>query len=130
MRLLLDTQAFLWLTSAPTRFSEETRGILADADNFLFLSAASSWEIAIKYATGKLPLPIEPNQYVLSRMLRHSVLGLAIEHRHALRVATLPTLHRDPFDRMLVAQAELEDMPLVTADRHLGEYGIPVVHAG
>lgn len=127
MRVLLDTQCWLWMQAEPDRFSSETRKLLLDPGNELFLSAASSWEIAIKYALGKLPLPEPPSTYVPSRMQSSGVIGLAIEHAHALHVQSLPPHHRDPFDRLLVAQAQLEALPLMTADRALASYSITIV---
>ena len=127
MRLLLDTQCWLWMQAEPDRFSPEARKLLLDPSNELFLSAASSWEIAIKYALGKLPLPEPPSTYVPSRMQSSGVIGLAIEHAHALHVESLPPHHRDPFDRLLVAQAQLEALPIMTADRVLASYSVTVV---
>lgn len=122
MRFLLDTHCWLWLQTAPERLSEAVLEDLAEPENELFLSAASSWEIALKYALGKLPLPQPPEAYVPSRMAASGTRGLAIEHSHALRVATLPKHHRDPFDRLLVAQAELERLVVVTVDRQFEPY--------
>ena len=129
MNILLDTQAFVWLASSPLRFKESVRAVLVDPRNRLFLSAASSWEIAIKVARGKLSLPLEPSAYVPSRMHRHSVTGLSIEHRHTLHVITLPPLHNDPFDRLLVAQAQIEEMALLTSDRQVAAYEVEVILA-
>lgn len=122
MRLLLDTQCWLWMQVSPERFSSSARLLVETADHELLLSAASSWEIAIKHALGKLPLPEAPSRYVPSRMRTSGVSGLAIEHSHALRVAELPGHHRDPFDRLLVAQAQVEGLVLLTADRQLEPY--------
>jgi PIN domain nuclease of toxin-antitoxin system len=127
MRVLLDTQCWLWMQAEPDRFSSETRKLLLDPDNELFLSAASSWEIAIKYALGKLPLPEPPSTYVPSRLRSSGVIGLAIEHAHALHVESLPSHHRDPFDRLLVAQAQLEALPIVSADRARALYAVTIV---
>ena len=127
MRFLLDTQCWLWMQAEPDRFSPETRKLLLDPSNELFLSAASSWEIAIKYALGKLPLPEPPSTYVPSRMQSSGVIGLAIEHAHALHVDSLPPHHRDPFDRLLVAQAQLEAMSILTADRALALYPVTIL---
>ena len=127
MRVLLDTQCWLWMQAEPDRFSSETRTLLLDPSNELFLSAASSWEIAIKYALGKLPLPELPSTYVPSRLRSSGVIGLAIEHAHALHVESLPPHHRDPFDRLLVAQAQLEALPIMTADRALALYSVTIV---
>lgn len=128
MNLLLDTQVWLWMQVAPDRLGK-ARGLTEDATNRLFLSAASSWEIAIKFALGKLPLPEPPDVYVPSRMQISGVEALPIQHSHALRVSSLPVHHRDPFDRLLVAQAQLEDLALVTADPVFDDYDVDVVSA-
>lgn len=129
MRVLLDTHIWLWMLTEPDRLGD-ARPILGNARNDLLLSAASSWEIAIKYALGRLPLPEAPEGYVPSRIRSSGVTPLAVEHAHALAVASLPTHHRDPFDRLLVAQALLEGVPLVTADPALKPYGIELIQAG
>jgi PIN domain nuclease of toxin-antitoxin system len=129
VRLLLDTRVFLWLANAPTRLNRTASDLLADQANDLFLSSASSWEIAIKHSRGKLPLPIGPARFVLSRMQRFDITGLAVEHVHALHVAGLPHHHSDPFDRLIVAQAQLEGFSLATADRRLAAYDVPVLWA-
>ena len=112
------------MQAAPQRLSESTIILLEDPVNELFLSAASAWEIAIKYALDRLPLPVPPAEYVPSRMARSGTRGLSVEHRHALHVATLPTHHRDPFDRLLIAQTQLENATLITADRRLELYDV------
>ena len=129
MRLLLDTHCWLWMLAAPERFSASALALLEDRRNELLLSAASSWEIAIKYALGRLPLPAPPAEYVPQRMRSSGVLALAVEHAHALRVAALPPHHADPFDRLLVAQAILEGLPILTVDRQLEAYGVELVWA-
>ncbi len=123
MRLLLDTHIFLWLQTAPERLGERL-GLVEDQRNDLFVSAASSWEIAIKYQLGKLPLPEPPERYVPARLLAIGAQALAVEHPHALAVSTLPALHRDPFDRLLVAQATLLDLTLLTADPAVAQYPV------
>jgi PIN domain nuclease of toxin-antitoxin system len=129
LTLLLDTHCWLWMQTEPEKFGEEARGLIDDGANDLLFSAASSWEIAIKYALDKLPLPLPPREYVLSRMESSGVSPLPVEHRHALRVAELPHHHRDPFDRLLVAQAQLEGVPLLTADRQIEPYDVPILAA-
>ena len=124
MRILLDTQIFLWLQAEPDRLSPRTLTLLADRGNALFLSAASAWEIAIKYALGRLDLPQSPGRYVPRRMTDSGILGLPIELAHALRIEALPPHHRDPFDRMLVAQAQIERMPLLSADPQFAAYDV------
>jgi PIN domain nuclease of toxin-antitoxin system len=129
MRILLDTHCWLWMLVAPERFSEPARGLLESSEHELFLSAASSWEIAIKYALGKLPLPESPPLYIPDRMLQSGVTGLSIEHRHTLAVADLPSHHRDPFDRLLVAQSMVESMPILTTDPQMDLYDIETIAA-
>ncbi len=129
MKALLDTHVWLWLQTAPERLTREARELVEDASNDLFLSAASAWEIAIKYALGKLPLPDPPDRYVPSRLALSGTTPLPVEMRHALQVAALPPHHRDPFDRLLIAQAQLEDLVLVTADGQFGPYGIQTLSA-
>jgi len=124
MKLLLDTHVFLWLLSSPERLGEHV-GIVTDQSNELTVSAASSWEIAIKHALGRLKLPEDPARYVPSRIRAIGARALPIEHSHALAVATLPPLHRDPFDRMLIAQALAESLTLVSNERLFDRYGVP-----
>jgi len=111
------------------RLSPPVRGILQDPDNQLFLSAASSWEIAIKYALGKLPLPLPPMEYVLSRMETSGTTPLPVQHSHALHVGSLPHHHADPFDRLLIAQAQLENLEILTVDRQFEAYEVVVLWA-
>ena len=127
MRLLLDTHVWLWLVVSPERLTKQARSALADSANTLLLSAASVWEMAIKYRLGKLPLPCPPHEFVPMRLVRDGVQALAIEHHHAAHVATLPERHRDPFDRLIVAQAQLEGLTLVTADAQLSGYEVPMI---
>ncbi len=129
MRALLDTQCWLWMQVSPERLAPAALEIVQDAANELYLSAASCWEIAIKYALGKLPLPMTPAEYVPSRLQTGGVLALPVSARHALHVATLPAHHRDPFDRLLIAQAQLEGLGLITADRQLTAYDVRLILA-
>jgi PIN domain nuclease of toxin-antitoxin system len=121
--VLLDTHVFLWLNTEPERLGERL-SLIEDQRSELLLSAASSWEIAIKHGLGRLPLPEPPDRYVPARMRAVGAIALAIEHTHALAVAALPPLHRDPFDRLLVAQAGLLDVPILTADPIVAEYPV------
>jgi PIN domain nuclease of toxin-antitoxin system len=129
VRLLLDTQMWLWLQVEPERVPDQLCSRLADPATELLFSAASSWEMAIKYSLGKLPLTEPPRDYVPSRLRSGAMSGLPVSHAHALHVATLPLHHCDPFDRLLVAQAQLEKVPLVTADRQLERYDVDVILA-
>lgn len=129
MRCLLDTQVWLWMLATPERIRGRAVDVIDDASNELLLSAASSWEIAIKYAIGRLALPQPPHLYVPSRIRATGVDGLAITHSHALRVAALPRHHQDPFDRLLVAQAQLERLTIITADPAISSYDVTVLAA-
>ncbi|MFB2773533.1 type II toxin-antitoxin system VapC family toxin [Pelatocladus sp. BLCC-F211] len=122
MKLLLDTQCWLWWFAQPERLSEETIAHITDETNDLWLSVASIWEIGIKVAIGKLPLPEPVDSYISSRMKQLDVRSLEITAPHALQAAALPLYHRDPFDRMLIAQAQSEDMTLVSADSIFKKY--------
>jgi PIN domain nuclease of toxin-antitoxin system len=119
--LLLDTQVFLWLQTEPERLGEHLE-LVENRRTDLLLSAASSWEIAIKHGLGRLPLPEPPQHYVPDRMRAIGAQPIAVEHSHALAVGSLPLIHRDPFDRLLVAQAQALDVALLTADAILARY--------
>lgn len=123
MRFLLDTHVWLWMLTQPERLGA-FRAVAEQADTELFLSAASTWELAIKVSIGRLDLPEPLATYVPSRMQSTQVTGLPIEHAHTLQVAALPPLHRDPFDRLLVAQAMVLGLPIVTADPAIVEYPV------
>lgn len=127
MRLLLDTHVMLWLAVSPAKLSEATLERVRDARQDLLMSTVSAWEISIKYANGKLPLSSVPAEFVpeLQRRLKLSV--LPIELTHAIRAGALPPLHRDPFDRMLVAQAMTHGLPIVTVDPRIAAYGVEVI---
>jgi PIN domain nuclease of toxin-antitoxin system len=129
VRLLLDTHVFLWLQTDPERLGEHLR-VVEDRRTELLFSAVSSWEIAIKYQLGKLPLPEPPEQYVPERMRAIGAQAVAVEHPHALAVAALPPLHRDPFDRLLVAQAMLLGLTIATADLAVAQYATPSLLVG
>jgi PIN domain nuclease of toxin-antitoxin system len=127
VRLLLDTHVWLWTLVSPERFRDPIRELLVDRQNELLFSAASAWEIAIKFRLGKLPLPEPPARFVPPRLARDGITTLPVEPHHALHVADLPDHHRDPFDRLLVSQAMLEDVILVTADQQLTAYDAEVL---
>jgi len=128
VRFLLDTHVFLWLQTEPDRLDPALLDRLSRADALL-LSPASAWEMAIKYHLGMLALPAEPTVYVPDRMTRSGVEPLAIEVTHTLAAGGLPPHHRDPFDRLLVAQSQLSGIPLVTADRQIAAYDVELIEA-
>ena len=129
MRLLLDTHVFLWMHAEPERLSGETRKLLSDARTEIFLSVVVPWEIGIKLAKKRLRLPEPLDGYVTSRMRRAGMKALGIELSHVLDASALPRHHDDPFDRMLLAQARIERLPLLTADETLSRYEAPLVPA-
>jgi PIN domain nuclease of toxin-antitoxin system len=129
VRVLLDTHIFLWLQTEPKRLGPHLR-LVEDPRNERLLSAASSWEIAIKYRLGRLPLPEPPQRYVPSRMRAIGASALAIEHTHALAVAELQPLHKDPFDRLLVVQAQALDVTILTADATIAQYPVRTLLVG
>ena len=130
MKYLLDTNIWLWSLWEPERIARRARDEISDLSHELFLSAATSWEIAIKVAAGKLKLPEPPATYVPRRMAEQGLHPLPVSHPHALAVFGLPIHHHDPFDRLLVAQARMEDMILVTADHVLRKYPVELLWAG
>jgi PIN domain nuclease of toxin-antitoxin system len=130
VKYLLDTGVWLWSTWEPERISEKARRVFADLGQEVFLSAVSAWEVAIKSAAGKLRLPEPPAAYVPRRMADQGLRPLPVSHQHALAVFALPPHHRDPFDRLLIAQANLEDLILITADRVFQLYTVQLLWAG
>jgi PIN domain nuclease of toxin-antitoxin system len=129
VRLLLDTQCWLWWFSQPERLSEEAIEQIANETNEVWFSVASVWEIGIKVAIGKLPLPEQIDDYIFARMTQLGARTLEITASHALRASALPLIHRDPFDRMLIAQAQIEDMNLVSADSMFNQYEVSIIWA-
>jgi PIN domain nuclease of toxin-antitoxin system len=127
MRLLLDTMTLLWWLTADARLPARTQEMLENPDNELLLSAASAWEIAIKCILGKLRLPAPAEVFVPAQMTVNGILPLSLELSHALRVETLPLHHRDPFDRMLVAQAQIEKLPIISNDPLIRLYDVDVL---
>ncbi len=127
MRLLLDTCVFLWMSGDDQKLSEDSRAVIVDTSNELLLSAVSAWEIAIKARLHKLELPEPPETFVPSRMERNGVTPLPIVHAHALGTHRLPGHHADPFDRLLIAQAQHEGVSIVTPDRVFDSYDVDIV---
>jgi PIN domain nuclease of toxin-antitoxin system len=117
------------MTLTPDRLSSHARSLVEGREHELFLSAASAWEIAIKDSQGKLRLPDPPLKYVPSRLEQLGVLPLPIDQAHALHVSTLPEHHRDPFDRLLVAQAQLEHLSILTSDPVFAAYDVRTIAA-
>jgi len=125
MRILLDTHIALWAVTGSRRLSRKSQQFILDADE-VHVSAASLWEIAIKHALGRGDMPVSPAQ-ALQAFRDAGYALLAIKPEHAVRVEDLPSIHNDPFDRLLVAQAQFEPMTLMTNDRLVGQYGAGIV---
>jgi PIN domain nuclease of toxin-antitoxin system len=125
VRLLLDTHALLWAVSDPDELTERARDVLRDGRNNVLVSAASVWEIAIKRALGKLTAPDDLGPVLAAA----SFSPLPISLEHASLAGSLPPHHRDPFDRMLIAQAQLESLTIVTRDARFARYGVPLLMA-
>ena len=124
MRLLLDTCTFLWIVGGDAALSRRVRAAFVDPANEVFLSAASAWEIAVKHRLGKLPLPAPPEEFVPAQRAAHGIEAHPVEEEAALHVAKLPNLHRDPFDRMLIAQALVGGLVLATPDEPIRRYPV------
>jgi len=130
MKFLLDTNVLLWGLVAEEKLNASAQEILKSSSSELYFSAAGSWEIAIKYALGALSLPKPPSEYIPRALRIWAVRALDITHEHALSAGELPGHHRDPFDRMLVAQAITERMTLLTTDRALQKYEVDLIYCG
>ncbi len=127
MKLLLDTHVLVWWLVDSRRLSGSARALIADVRNQLFWSAASSWELAVKSALGRIQFHA-PLRKVIPEVLRtQAIASLPVEQSHAFQVAELPPLHRDPFDRMLVAQCQVERLSLLSADNQMNRYEVDVL---
>jgi len=126
MRLLLDTHIILWVAGEPDKLSEEARALLLNVSNKLYFSAASIWEIVIKRGLGREDFKVDP-QRLRKQLVINGYEEIAISSDHALAVELLPLLHKDPFDRILIAQARAEGILLLTADNQISLYGDGIV---
>ena len=124
MRLLLDTVAFLWLVADPDELTTRAREAIVDPANEVFLSAVSTWEITVKHALRRLPLPEPIDRFIPTQRDRHGVDSLPLDEESTLQLARLPALHRDPFDRMLICQAIAHGLVIVTPDRDVRRYPV------
>lgn len=124
MRVLLDTCTFLWLRESPERLSEAARAVLIDGANEVSLSAVSAWEIAVKHAAGRLPLPRPIEDFIRDGRKIHHIESLAFDENCALHLGRLPDIHRDPFDWMLICQAIEHQLTILTPDPQIRKYPI------
>lgn len=126
MKILLDTHAFLWWITDDSELSEIACNMIRESGNTLYWSAASSWETAIKYALGRLPLPDKPTNFLPPELAKNRIQPLPINDEHAFYAGELPRHHNDPFDRMLIAQARTESMVLLSCDSMFDRYDVDV----
>ena len=127
MKALLDTHTFLWWIANDPQLSQRARQVVEDGATELFLSVASGWEMAITSRLGKLKVPDDLYSFVAEQVRINAIEVLPIEMIHALHVHALPDHHRDPFDRMLVAQSQIEKMPILTSDPQIARYAVTVI---
>lgn len=127
MKILLDTCDFLWLVSNDPALPEKTRSAVKDLENGVYLSVVSFWEVLVKNARGKLPLPEAPALFVPRQRELHGISSLALTEADVKRLASLPSIHRDPFDRMLICQALNNGMHLASADKLIRQYPVPIL---
>ena len=127
MRALLDTHTFLWWNNEPEKLPSRVYELITDDDHDIWFSAVVAWEIAIKHGKGQLDLPEPPEAYVTSRLALDYFKPLPIEVSHAIRVASLPRHHNDPFDRLLVAQAQVEGLAILTGDAAISRYDVDTI---
>jgi PIN domain nuclease of toxin-antitoxin system len=124
MKLLLDTHVFLWFISGDRRLDVKYAETIRDSTNTVYLSVVSVWEAAVKHAIGRLPLPADPTVYLPTQRVRHGIMSLPLDESSVAGIPNLPSLHRDPFDRMLVCQARHHDLTLITFDKLIGSYPV------
>ena len=124
MNLLIDTHTFLWFIAGSEKLSNQAKNLIEDETNQVYLSVASLWELANKVSLGKLSFSEPFEDFIPEQLNNNSIELLGIDTRHASKVASLPFHHRDPFDRLLVAQALSNEIPMISADEMLDLYGI------
>ena len=124
MRILLDTVTFLWAVTDAPDLSDDARELFVDPGNEIYLSSVSTWEIVIKHSLGKLPLPEPPIRFVPAQRKQHSIDALPLDEEATLHLTRLPALHRDPFDRMLVCQAIVHHLVILTPDELINQYSV------
>jgi PIN domain nuclease of toxin-antitoxin system len=127
MKILLDTHIFLWFISGDTQLSTDVRDAIRDPNNEVYLSAVSIWEAIIKYQLGKLPLPEPPEKYLPKQRDLHQIVSLALDEISVIQLAKLPSLHRDPFDRILICQALQNGLTIATVDTAVRAYPVSVI---
>ncbi|MBA2646353.1 MAG: type II toxin-antitoxin system VapC family toxin [Pyrinomonadaceae bacterium] len=127
MKLILDTHIFLWFISGDNRLPDDMRDSIRDSGNEVYLSVVSLWEIIVKHQLGKLPLPHPPESYIPLQRDRHQISSLTLDESSVSQLAKLPSIHRDPFDRMLICQAVEHRMTIVTVDNIISSYPVTIL---
>ena len=127
MQVLLDTNAFLWWVTNDQKLSSTARNIISDTQNDIFFSIVSAWEIVIKSQIGKLPLPDPPEIYIPSRLSYYGFKTLSIKMKDVLQIGNLNNHHNDPFDRLLIAQSQIRNLPIITADIKFRFYDVNII---
>lgn len=127
MKILLDTHIFLWFISGDSQLATDVRDAICDPNNEVYLSVISIWEATVKYQLGKLPLPEQPETYLPRQRQRHQIISLALDESSVVHLGTLPPLHKDPFDRMLICQALHNNLTIATVDAAVRAYSVSVI---
>jgi PIN domain nuclease of toxin-antitoxin system len=127
MRYLLDTHAFLWFVTDDSRISPKAKSIIKDNHNEIYFSAASAWEMSIKSRLGRLTIEGELEPFIVQQLAENSFSPLSITISHSIYTSTLPEIHKDPFDRMIIAQSKVENMSLISKDKNIKKYKVPIV---
>lgn len=127
MKILLDTCAFLWLTTDAPELSPQTKMLFQNTDNPVYLSCVSAWEIIVKHRLGKLPLPDEPEYFINQQCKQHFIEILSLDEKAVYHLSRLPNHHRDPFDKMLVCQAIEHGLTILTSDKLITQYPVSTI---
>ena len=127
MKYLLDTHAFLWFVTDDDKLSSNARSIIKNSNNEVYFSAASAWEMSIKVRLGRLTIEEDLEPFIIKQLAENNFSTLSITIFHSIYTSKLPEIHKDPFDRMIVAQSQVEDMPLISKDKNIKKYKVPVV---
>ncbi|BAY65822.1 PilT protein domain protein [Calothrix brevissima NIES-22] len=127
MKILLDTHIFLWFISGDPQLSTDVRDAICDLDNKVYLSVVSIWECIVKYQLGKLPLPESPEIYLPKQRDRHQIANLDLDEGSVIQLVSLPPLHKDPFDRMLICQALKHNLTIATVDSEIIKYPVALI---
>jgi PIN domain nuclease of toxin-antitoxin system len=127
MKILLDTCEFLWLISGNSKISPKALSAVLNPENRVFLSTVSFWEISVRYGLGKLALPEHPSTFITQQRMAHQIEPLVLDEDSVARLSVLPSIHRDPFDRMLICQALAHGLTLASSDPLIGQYSVPIL---